>query len=184
MLSNEQINWNVRGSIAVALGSLGERSVAPVLVSMLSNEQINSGVHQSIAGVLGLLGERSVAPALVSMLSNEQIDTGVHQSIAGALGSLGERSVAPALVSMLSNEQINWNVRWSIAGALGSLVGDEKDIQKLVALLPSSDIADRIHSSLWTLSLRMGVRILVVDNAGGQQLKVVKWSIPSVEDES
>jgi len=76
---------------------------------------------------------------------------------------------------MLANEQIEKNVRENIARTVGVLGHDETIIQSLAELLPDSDIAGVIHSTLWTLSRRVGVRIFMVEGADGKQIKIAKW---------
>ncbi len=178
LLANEQLDSLVRWSIALALGRLGERSIAPQLVHLLANERLDSSVCSSIAEALGQLGERSIVPQLVQLLTNEQQKSSVRYYIAGALGQLGERSIAPQLVHLLANEQLDSLVRYSIAGALETLGADEETVQALASLLFTSDMADTIHRTLWTLSRQLGLRICVIDGPQGKRVEVVKF--PSV----
>ena len=113
-------------------------------------------------------------PQLVALLSNEQLDTSVREGIASALGQLGERSVAPQLVALLSNEQLDTTVRWGIAETLETVGAAEETVQALAHLVLISDIADTIHSTLWTISRQLSLRIVVTDEPAGQQVKVVE----------
>ncbi len=139
MLPNEQINSDVRMSIADALGKLGEKAVVPELVQMLLNKQINSSMRIRIADALGNLGEKAVVPELVQMLPNEQIDPNVRWNIADALGNMGEKTVVPELLQMLLNEQIDPSVRGNIARALGKL-GEKTVIPEMLQMLPNGQI--------------------------------------------
>ncbi len=93
LLSNEQIDADVRRAIATALGQLGERSVAPQLVQLLSNEQIDAHVRGDIANAAGslinnaaeissfatlLLTRSEIADAIYSALSIASQRTGVR----------------------------------------------------------------------------------------------------------
>jgi hypothetical protein len=118
--------------------------------------------------------EKTVVPELVQMLPNEQINSDVRGCIADALGKLGEKTIAPELVQMLPNEQIGSDVRGRVAHTLISLLDDERSVNDLAAILLRSDIADSIHRLLWTVSRRIGVRILMSDGPGGKQLEVAK----------
>jgi stage V sporulation protein SpoVS len=95
-------------------------------------------------------------PQLLGLLANEQADKPVPESIAGALAILP--------------------VPESIAGALAILIDKEEDVQFLANLLNDSnkDIADNIYRALWTASRRVGVRVLVRNEAGKQRLEVVR----------
>ena len=122
------------------------------------------------------LGERSVVPELLKLLSNQQVDKDVRGRIAAALGTLGERSVVPDLLKLLSNEQVNTDVRRRIADALGTLVQDEASVHALLALLHTTDIKDDIYDTLWNVSRRIGVRVVVRDIGGKEQkVELRKW---------
>lgn len=176
MLANERVDEYVRRSIAHALGALGERSVVPQLLGLLADERVNASVRWSIADALGALGERSVVPQLLGLLVNEQIEEPVPMRIAVALGVLGERSVVPQLLELLANEQVDLSKRQGIGDALAILVDNEKDVQFLANLLigSSKDVADVIFRALWTASRRVGVRVLVRNDAGKERLEVVR----------
>ena len=176
LLANERIEGSVGGSIAAALGALGEWSVVPQLLGLLANEQVMESVRMNIAAALGVLGERSVVPQLLDLLANERVDDLVRMSIAKALGVLGERSVVPQLLGLLANERVAEIVCWEIAGALAMLVDNEKDVQFLANILFDSNgfLADYIHRALWTASRRVGVRVLVRNEAGKERLDVVR----------
>jgi HEAT repeat protein len=176
LLASDQIDRYVRMRIADALGRLGERSAAPQLLSLLANERVDRSVRVRIADALGVLGEQSVASQLLNLLANEQVDQYVRESIAGALGMLGERSVAQQLLSLLANVQLGEPVRGRIVNALATLIDKEEDVQTLGNLLPNSNmnIANSIYRALWTASRRVGVRVLVKNEAGVQRLEVVR----------
>src|SRR6266566_7561429 len=53
LLSDERLNVSMRWSIADALGTLGERSVAADLMRLLSDERLNAFVRWNIANALG-----------------------------------------------------------------------------------------------------------------------------------
>ncbi len=109
------------------------------------------------------------------MLANERISWSVRWRIANALGKLGEKSIIGELMWLLTNKQIRESVRKDIAKTIETLACDETVVQSLAELLSSSDIAEAIHRTLWTLSRRFGVRIFMVDGADGKRIKVAKW---------
>lgn len=97
-----------------------------------------------------------------------------HKHMAEVLVEIGGAAVQTQLVALLSNEQVSASVRESIASVLPTLVDNEEEVAVLAALLPTSDIADSIHSALWTLSRRLGLRILVSNGSEEKHVSVVK----------
>ncbi len=164
-----------RRQCAEALAEIGGAEVNTYLVRLLSNTQIEKDLRGSIASVLGELGERSVAPDLVRLLNDTQTEEGLRSSIVYALRELGERSVAPDLVRLLNDTQIEEDLRRSIASALEDLIDDSSLVSTLASLLRTSDISDSIYSMLWSVALRMRVKVLIVDGQAGQQINVTKW---------
>jgi GTPase SAR1 family protein len=175
LLSDKQVESDVRQSIARTLGELGERSVIPDLLRLLSDEQVESDVRDDIALALGELGERSVVPDLLRLLSDEQVDGYVRFHIARALIVLDERSIVPDLLRLIPNKDLIYHNRQEIVEIISDLSKDVANVRKLAVLLRKSDIADEIHSSLWTISLRMRVRIFLRDWMLIKLIKVVKW---------
>lgn len=80
----------------------------------------------------------------------------------------------PQLLSLLANGRVEWSVRESITGVLAILINKEEDVRLLANLLIGSDIADNIYRALWTTSRRVGVRVLVRNEAGKERLEVVR----------
>ncbi|HZR41041.1 MAG TPA: HEAT repeat domain-containing protein [Ktedonobacteraceae bacterium] len=176
LLADGQLDRFVRVRVTLALGEIGERAVIADLVKLLADEQLDLSVRLRTALALGKMGDRSVAADLLKLLADEQLDFLVRGSIVEALGQLGERAVVADLVKLLDNRPLDRFVRRSIASALETLVQDEATVRSLVTLLPTSDIADSIHHTLWTISRRIGVRIFMIDDgAGEKQIKIVKW---------
>jgi hypothetical protein len=163
LLSDEQLDVDLRRDIADALGRLGERSVAGDLVQLLSDEQLNAFVRWNIADALSRLGERSVARDLVQLLSDERQDVNVRRAIAITLGMLGERlAAARAMVQLLLDERLDAFVRLSIADALGSL-GERSVAGDLVQLLSNDQLDMNLRWSIATALGRLGMRSVVGD---------------------
>jgi NACHT domain len=80
LLSNRQINRDVRSSIASALGQLGERSVAHDLVPLLSNKQIDTSVRTRITVALGMLiNDEMIVHSLAELISKSDIADDIHR---------------------------------------------------------------------------------------------------------
>jgi HEAT repeat protein len=133
-------------------------------------------VRGNIALALGELGERGVVPQLVGLLSNKEVSEYVRGNIALALGELGEHGVAPQLVGLLSNEQVSKSVCARIADMLPLVVENEAEIVTMTSLLPTSNsnIANSIYLALWTVSRRLGLRILVSNESGEEHVTIVR----------
>jgi HEAT repeat protein len=112
----------------------------------------------------------------LGLLANEQINHYVRWRIATTLGVVGEQSVVPQLLSLLANERVYGSVRWHIADALAMLVDKEGDVQLLADIMSVSKsyLDDYVYRALWTTSRRVGVRVLVRNEAGKERLEVVR----------
>ena len=63
MLDDQGIASRVRGSIAKAIGKIGDREVVPRLVKMLDNKRIHGYVRYRIAEAIGKIGIEKWYPA-------------------------------------------------------------------------------------------------------------------------
>jgi hypothetical protein len=156
----------------VRQASLREEAISRLFHILKSSPY--SLTQEQIAETLAEIGGTTINAQLVGLLANEQVDKYLRRGIAEALGSLGERSIIPQLLGLLANEQVDSGVRFSIAEALGTLVIDEEAVHALADLLFTSDIADRIHRTLWRLSRQIGVRIFLMNKSEDKQVEVVK----------
>ncbi len=159
MISDQQIDSNVRERIARAIGKSDEHLLATQLVPLLSSQQIDQKVRKGVTVALSKLGERSLASVLLPLLTNQQIDTDVRESVAVALGELGDNSLIPDLLRMISNSQIDWKVRRRIVWALD----DDSVISDLLALLYNIDIDLPIRWSIAQAIGELGERSLARD---------------------
>jgi len=123
LLSDEQLGWPVRQSIAYALGQLGERSVAPQLVELLSDKQLDVQLHERIAGALGRIGEPSIVPRVVQLLSDEQLNSSVRQCIVEALSTLAtDEATIQALAALLPTSDMADSIHhllWTMSRRIG-----------------------------------------------------------------
>ena len=90
----------LEGSIAEALGALGERSVAPQLLGLLANEQVDGSVRGSIVDALAILidNEKDVQ-YLATLLPGSHPD--ITDNIYRALWTASRRVTAtPRLLGM------------------------------------------------------------------------------------
>jgi HEAT repeat protein len=119
LLSDEQVDSNVRWSIVRALGKLGERSIAPELMRLLGDKQFDSVMRMDIVGALGELGERSIAPELMRLLRDKQLDSVVRKGIAAALRKLiDDITLVLELASLLDTSDIPepiYSALWTIS---------------------------------------------------------------------
>jgi HEAT repeat protein len=178
LLADEGVNWYVRWWIVSALGTLGERCVAPRLLELLVDERLKPIVRIGIAGVLWTLVERSAVPRLLELLADPGLDPDVRGSIAAALGELGERSAVPRLLELLADEGIDSDVRGSIAVALGEL-GERSVVPRLLELLADEKldfgVRERIAAALGKLGERSVVSRqleLLADEGIGSDVRV------------
>lgn len=159
LLSNTQIDLNVRARIAEALGRSGELAVVPELVELLSNKQLSLTVREQIAEALGRSGGRLV----VRLLSNTQLDLRVRECIAEALGRCEEQTHAtvPEMVRLLSDTQIEVSIRKHIANSLG-ILGERSIALKLVQLLSNQQIDVEVRKQVASTLGVLGERTVAV----------------------
>ena len=127
ILTNENVDLNVRRNAAVALGNLGETAKPYVqdVVKILKDESVDSWVRRVAAVVWGNLGEaaKPYIPDIVKILKDENVDSNVRIDATVALGNLGEaaKPYIPDIVNILEDENVLPWVRSNAALALGNL---------------------------------------------------------------
>ncbi len=125
------LNKEVRGRAAVALGKLGALAVEP-LIGALGDPDVD--VSQRAASALGETRDpRAVAP-LVTALSHPDKD--VRRRAARALGKIKDRRAVEPLVATLRD--LDKRVRLAAAKALGN-IGDVRVVEPLIATLGDTD---------------------------------------------
>jgi HEAT repeat protein/energy-coupling factor transporter ATP-binding protein EcfA2 len=139
LLSDEQVNVQIRWRIAIAFGWLREQSVVSDLLRLLGDAQINIIVRQRIAEALGMLRDLSAVPELLRLLGDAQTAKDVRCEIAEALGTLGDLSVVPELLGLLRDEQVYPQVRRSCVVALEAL-GDPSVVPELLRMLNEKQV--------------------------------------------
>jgi len=114
LLSDEQLDWQLRERIAEASGQLGERSIALQLVHLLIEAQLDARVRQSIKNALEQLGERS---------SRWQLDQSLRQRIAEALRPLAtDEATIQVLTALLPTSDIAdsmYHLLWTMSRQMG-----------------------------------------------------------------
>ncbi len=171
ILFDFSIDPQVREAIVDALGRLGEQAVATKLFELLSQPDVELGVRGHIAYVLCLLRYAAVVPASLKLLTEEKLNLQIRWLIADSLGVLGEYIQPSEIIPLLSKAEIDPSVRRHLVDVLALIVDDEESVLELATLLQSSDIADGIHRTLWEVSRRIGVRIVM----RAQEPEIVRW---------
>jgi HEAT repeat protein len=156
------------GSIALAVGKLGERSMMPGLVRMLANIKQDGNGIVNIADSVGDPEGDSAVPDLVHLLSDKQLDANVRELIIECLGNFGERSVIPDLMRLLTKDNLDEEVtvslisgavnqciivmprgmRVGIAYALGNL-GERSVVPDLIHLLTNDRLNVNVHTYIY-----------------------------------
>jgi len=175
LLSDEQLDSHVRGNIANALSELGERSIVPDLLRLLSDKQDDPNVTEDIAGALGELGERSIVPDLLRLLSDKQMAPRVRGNIAIALDKLGETTVLPDLFRLLSDKQAGDIILGRAYNTIDKLINDVSELRALANFLKRKSFPSQIYAILWSVSLKMKVRIFIIDLKVFKLIKLVKY---------
>ena len=171
VLFSSAANVLVRTHIALSLVRLGERSIIPQLLQLLSDPQIGRDKRKDIAKSIDYLKElTNISEQDLSPVTMQIED--IHTYLAQVLSGLEEQIAIPELLQFLFNLQIDRDVRIRIVEALGRVASDEATAQSLMAIFPTSDIADHIHRALWTICRRAGIRILIASEG---KIQIAKW---------
>jgi HEAT repeat protein len=135
--------WIARRNAAWALGALGNREAAPLLINALHDAE--TAVRHESAWALGALDADAAVPALIDALKDA--DAGVREQAAWALGAIGDRRAVTALTASLKDSDPK--VRQQSAWALGA-IGDRGGVEGLLAAL-ADDSASVREQSAWAL---------------------------------
>lgn len=123
MLSNKQIDSDVRMSIAIILGERDDRSVIPSLLQLLFDQQIDPIVRERTAVALGNLGGSFLIPDLLQFFSNPKINWRIRRGIAKALGKLAnDESTVRTLAELLQTSDIADDIHqalWKVSRQAG-----------------------------------------------------------------
>jgi HEAT repeat protein len=91
-LKDEQVNPDVRGDTAVALGNLGQAAVPYIkdILAFLKDEKVNASVRGGAADALGNLGEAAVPyiKDIADILKDEKVNASVRRGAAYGLGNI------------------------------------------------------------------------------------------------
>ena len=137
---------------AKALGTLGEKSIAPKLLLLLSDPQIDPNVHASVVAALGELGEQSMLAEMQHLLSDTGINPGVRMNIVDAMSKIGDASLMPPLEKLLLDPQIDPNLLIHITQVLSNL--DEQTAVSSLQQLRSRALVDQ--KTPWSITEALG----------------------------
>ncbi|MBV6627510.1 MAG: HEAT repeat domain-containing protein [Rivularia sp. (in: Bacteria)] len=153
-------NPDIRGTAASYLGTIGGKSVIPILLEVLQDK--NTEVRLIAASVLAGMGNKSVIPIFIEAL--EDISYQIRETAVYKLALLADNSTIPTLVKTLQDE--NHRVRAAAAYAL-SLIPDNSTLTALTKVLQDNDFHVR------------QMAILALDKNGSEQaIKAILTSLP------
>ncbi|MHB8596825.1 MAG: NACHT domain-containing protein [Ktedonobacteraceae bacterium] len=133
LLGNEQIPWEVRVSVTVALEATNDASPSIIeeLMKLLSNEQLDSFVRAAIGNLTGNLligshGDKRYILPLQRLHIDEQEEPQTFRSVKNARCKLGDTSVIPELLCWIENyktDEIEPAECLNMLDALGTVPG-------------------------------------------------------------
>ena len=88
--------------------------------------------------------------------------------------------MGPALMALVQDPEVDTPVRRSVAHALGALADDVTTVRALGVLLAESNIADSVHSAMWMISRRAGVRVYGKEEHGSTEVLVEPTNLSDV----
>ncbi|MEO6892813.1 MAG: NACHT domain-containing protein [Ktedonobacteraceae bacterium] len=162
--ADTRVEASVHLAIAVALSMLGDRSHDTELLHALAHSEFPEPFVRYDA--ISSLAQHTDGVTLLRMLASPETDLTIRRIIANALAKSGKTALVPALRQMLLNETMHADIRKKIAEAIAELADDEETVRALVPLLRVHYLEDTIHSALWPVSRRAGLRLLWVGSRG------------------
>jgi HEAT repeat protein len=126
-----------RAEAVIALGALGNPSVATTLSEILEDRTSDPWLRYCAAIALGQVGNASAYDLLLQTFKSNNEDELTRRGAAEGLGFLGDRrALDPLLLALdqLIQEKTDWAMKCSIAQAL-SLLNDKRAVGPLIRLL-------------------------------------------------
>lgn len=139
LLLKEELEQNLRTSVALALGMRGGQDIVQGLRHLFRNQHINPVVRSSIVRALGMLEERSLIPHWLNILRENSVDWNVGEGIVQALGILGGPEIVHEFVQLLGKQELDFYIRGRIAQML-SIMGERSIVPDLLALLKKREV--------------------------------------------
>jgi HEAT repeat protein len=170
-----------------ALGTLGNESIAVDLWRLFENKQTDLRLRVAIAESMLKLGDRSPIPDLFALLEQQEGDKNICNHIIHIIGNSGEKAVVPRFLCLLEDKKQLREVRIAIAQTLEAIAEDEETVRRLAELLstldlktedsPLSDrvIGNTIHCTLWSISRRAGVNVIIDEKRTPQHIEIMRW---------
>lgn len=165
----------IRGCITVALGMLGDVSVAPTLQEVIKHRNFGdwSRVPAPDLDLTSMAVDALIAmlppSTLIHILVDTQVVNEIRLKLAESLGETNKTSLVPDLLKILANEVVLEEVRTAIARAIGKLGDNKETVQQLLDLwhtyrlqeaLRESDLLQAIYEAMWSVCRRTGVTII------------------------
>jgi HEAT repeat protein len=150
LLITNEIDWQVRVSIAIALGAAGDRSIIPQLIEHVSNERINANVRTSIATILGSLCDSNDKQTLRRMHVDRELYPHVYRSLFTTRCRLGDTGTTTSLLRWLTDDKIELAERLNILDALAALQ-DNSIVPELLQLLEDTRTPEEVQQSIATI---------------------------------
>ncbi len=197
LLKNRTEHNYVRESAALALGMMGSKTSAQLLLAIVADRsnELRLRVHAMIG--LGLLKDPS-AVGKVQMVLQRNDDLEVHVASAMALGLIGDASAAGTLARILGAGNVHDGVRAAAATSLGKIGLEKVDGKNTVELLTRYLLTDsdnnvrravalvmhRFHDDAVVPTLEKVVRLDKDDVTRGFAMLSLAQAVCKVDDSS
>ncbi len=176
MLGDEDENDSVRVAAAGTLGSIGDVTAVPALITSLND--INDRVRSAAASALGKIGPpaNAAVPTLINILKKGLYETqNVRVSIVLGLGGIGTPDALNALIDALSDESTF--IRKEAVYEL-SRIGEpvDKIVPPLLEALADTDQGVRVTSSMELARIGEPAIPFLIEALSHEKVEVRKWS--------
>ncbi|NEU81863.1 HEAT repeat domain-containing protein [Nostoc sp. UIC 10630] len=154
ILKDKTVDSNVRSSVAVALGNLGEVAKPYVkdILDFLKDKNVDSNVRYGAAVALGNLGEvaKPYVKDILDFLTDKTVSSLVRSSAAKALGNMGEAAklYIKDILDILKDKTVDSDVRSIAAEVLGNLEEAAKPyVKDILDLLKDKTVSSLVRYS-------------------------------------
>jgi len=163
LLPKKEIDWQVRVSIAIAVGAAGDRTIIPKLLEYLADEWIDTNVRASIAAILASLCDVQHIPVLRRVYIDRDIYPQVYRSIIVTRCKLGDTKTISHLLKWLTDTTTELAERLTILDALAALQNNSV-VPDLLELLKNSQVPKEVRQSITSVLILLANEPAVIEN--------------------
>jgi HEAT repeat protein len=188
LLTTNEIDWQVRVSIAIAISATGDRTIIPQLCEYLGDEWIDPNVRASIAAILASLCDKQHIPVLRRVYVDKDIYPQVYRSIFITRCKLGDDKTIRHLLKWLTDNTTELAERLAILDALAALQNNSVALQNnlvvpnLLVLLRNSQVPKAVRQSITLVLVPLANESAIIEKVK-EELKTLLLTRNDIADD-